>query len=239
MDWITRHGDCIAHGRCSAEPTGCAARCAWYIRLMYHWQESGIPVHYRGAWWRRWEPGPRNLGLVQVVGEWVADLSRFVEAGYTVYIHPGQRDSSGGTGIGKTYLAAMLALEYLFQRVKVTREPEIQWWSVPDVLQRLRDTFETPDGDFRRRWRRSATVPLLILDDIGAEKPSEWVQEQLTWLINERVTRDATTILTSNYSLVELEQRLGSRLVSRLHERLVDVPLYGADRRRARVGEQR
>lgn len=227
------HQNCPAHGRCSAEPQGCAKQCGWYNRLFHQYQLSEIPRLYRGAWFRRWEPGSQNMAAVRRVAQWVENFEEFMHEGCNVYLYPGQRDSSGGTGLGKTYTAAILANEFIFSQVKHVADTQlVQFWSVPDALGRMRDTFNNPDSDFMYRWRNSVSVPLLILDDIGAEKPSEWVQEQLTWLINERVNHGHTTIYTSNYSLAELEGRLGPRLVSRIHHNLVAIPYYGTDRRR-------
>ena len=65
----------------------------------------------------------------------------------------------------------------------------------------------------------AAEVPLLVLDDLGTSKPTDWVAEQVYMLLSQRIERESPLpiIGTTNYTLEELEDRLGhDRSVSRL-----------------------
>lgn len=77
-----------------------------------------------------------------------------------------------------------------------------------------------------------ASAPLLVIDDIGAAKGSEWVEEVNYRLINHRYDRLLPTIITSNLGVAELRGRLGDRVASRLNEMADRVVLEGGDRRR-------
>ena len=72
---------------------------------------------------------------------------------------------------------------------------------------------------------------LLIVDDIGAEKPSEWVRERLLSFINTRVSNELTTIYTSNLSLERLREKMGDRIVSRIIGSTKEIELVGRDQR--------
>ena len=59
---------------------------------------------------------------------------------------------------------------------------------------------------------------MLILDDLGAEKPSDWVKEQLYVIINRRYENMLPTIITTNCTMNELKDRIGERTASRIIE---------------------
>ena len=73
---------------------------------------------------------------------------------------------------------------------------------------------------------------ILHIDDLGAEKQTEWVLEQLYALINERYERRSPIVVTTNLSQEQLEQQIGERTVSRLIEICGEaLPLWGDDAR--------
>ncbi|EKD46442.1 MAG: hypothetical protein ACD_67C00234G0001, partial [uncultured bacterium] len=72
-------------------------------------------------------------------------------------------------------------------------------------------------------------VHLLVFDDIGAEKSSDWVQETLFVLINHRYEQMLSTILTTNCTLDELATRVGKRITSRLIEMCRCIRMDGED----------
>lgn len=75
-------------------------------------------------------------------------------------------------------------------------------------------------------------VKLLYIDDLGAEKPSEWTQERLYEVIDERYVGCMPLIVTSNLPPKALAEHVGERTASRLAEMCTLVALTGADRRR-------
>lgn len=85
---------------------------------------------------------------------------------------------------------------------------------------------------------RPHTVALLALDDLAAERPTDFARDQLATLIERRAWKGLATIVTSNYEPTELVQRLGhddpvvgQRVVSRLVQDAVLVRIGGSDRR--------
>ena len=80
---------------------------------------------------------------------------------------------------------------------------------------------------------RLSAVDLLHIDDLGAEKSSDWVLEQLYSIVNTRYESERAIVATTNLMPDELSEALGQRTVSRLVEICGDlIPLYGEDDRR-------
>ena len=82
------------------------------------------------------------------------------------------------------------------------------------------------------------TADLLVLDDLGAEKTSEWVDETMNLIVNTRYNERRLTIFTSNYPDIpddtepnSLLFRIGFRMRSRLHEMCEFVVMDAADYR--------
>ena len=130
----------------------------------------------------------------------------------------------GPVGTGKTHLAAAVL------NGELERGLPGYWMVVPDWLEDIRATFNTTDSAIDVMDRPLYTR-LLVMDDLGVEKPSAWVQEQLYRLVNGRYQAGRETIITSNASLAELAERIGDRTCSRIAEMCVAMRLAGKDRR--------
>lgn len=128
----------------------------------------------------------------------------------------------GIAGSGKTHIAAAIAN-------KLMMEFRPRFVTVPELLIRIKKNFNTnADDEFLDNLSRTR---LLVLDDIGSEKPTEWVQETLFVLIDRRYTHYLPTIFTSNCSLDQLAERLGYRIASRIAEMSKVVELKKVDYR--------
>ncbi|MEU5979409.1 ATP-binding protein [Streptomyces sp. NPDC047315] len=139
---------------------------------------------------------------------------------------------TGTTGTGKTH-QAYGALRHIAAAGPTTYE--IRATTAADMYGLLR-----PKGSERgaeEELRRLARVPLLLLDDLGSAKASEWTEEVTYRLINERYNSCRPTIYTSNLparasGARDLTAALGDRIVSRLSEDTTVVAMTGDDRRR-------
>lgn len=131
----------------------------------------------------------------------------------------------GPYGCGKTHLAAAIlhrCAEYGVAGMFVV---------VPELLARIRTSYRTGDGKAEAVIDTAKNAKLLILDDLGAEKASEWVKEQLYMLVNYRYEHMLPTIVTTNCNGAELEQELGRRTLSRLVEMTKPVNIHASDYR--------
>lgn len=120
----------------------------------------------------------------------------------------------GKTGAGKTCMAIVFAKA-------ITRQGgNIYFANVPELLFEIKGTFDKEVKSFNDyglicRW---AEKPMLILDDLGAEKVTEYVRQSLYTLINKRYLDNLPTFFTSNLSLDEISARLDDRIASRIFE---------------------
>jgi DNA replication protein DnaC len=141
----------------------------------------------------------------------------------------------GQPGVGKTHLAVAV----LKQIVQTTGVRGL-FYDTRDLLRLIRGTYNasthTTELDI---LRPVMTADLLVLDDLGAEKTSEWVEETMNLIVNTRYNERRPTIFTSNYEDIpddtdpnSLVFRIGYRMRSRLHEMCEDfLVLDGADYR--------
>ena len=132
----------------------------------------------------------------------------------------------GPVGTGKTHQA------FGAIRTLAANGVTVGWHAdtAPGLLASLRPRA---DADSESEYRRIAAVPLLLLDDIGAAKASEWTEEILYRLVNDRYEAMLPGLFTSNIPAAELRVMLGDRIASRLAEMCQRVVLRGTDRRRA------
>lgn len=182
---------------------------------------SVIPPRYRGVSFERPPVTEIEPMVVRVVRSWVEDLEANIEAGRGLWL-------MGDTGTGKTTMA-MLA-----SKAALEENRSVAIYSLPKLLARIRRTYDSaPGGDsYLSFFERLTSVDLLHIDDLGAEKRSDWVLEQLYALVNERYEAQRSMVVTTNLDQQQLEEQIGPRTVSRLIEICGDpLPLFGPDQR--------
>ncbi|WP_329424043.1 ATP-binding protein [Streptomyces sp. NBC_01268] len=131
----------------------------------------------------------------------------------------------GPTGVGKTHQA------YGTLRALAVTGITATWTatSSADLYAALRPRTGI---DAETEFRRYAHTPLLLVDDLGAAKATEWTEEINFRLVNHRYENQLPTLFTSNVLPKQLADRLGDRVASRLTEMCDRVVITGQDRRR-------
>ncbi|MFE4976063.1 ATP-binding protein [Kitasatospora sp. NPDC056651] len=132
---------------------------------------------------------------------------------------------AGVVGAGKTHEA------YGAVRALVQAGIGVRWraTTAADLYAELRPGSDT---DAERVLAAYSRVPLLILDDLGAAKSSEFVEEQTYRLVNRRYNHMLPTLITSNLPIKDLRTCLGDRVTSRLAQMTTRVAFEPVDRRR-------
>lgn len=157
---------------------------------------------------------------------------------------------SGKTGCGKTHLAVAM-LHHFITTTKIilpygdpyysnrdsrpSQGPRFTFASVPELLLEIRESFRKDSEESESAIiDRYSEVGLLILDDLGAEKATEWVESTLYLILDRRNRWERWTIITSNLTLPEIEQHLGARIASRLADmKVVNIKLPDYRKKRA------
>lgn len=134
---------------------------------------------------------------------------------------------TGSTGTGKTHLAIAVLQEWM------QNGHTGAFYTVPELMLQLRRLIDENKAEAEYIDRLTA-VEMLVLDDLGAEKDSDWVLERLFMIINNRYIHGRITVITSNLMLEELEQRGGlqwRRICSRIAGMSRSFRLFGEDMR--------
>jgi DNA replication protein DnaC len=174
---------------------------------------------------------PRYARTVQMLPEvlaWTRDVcneARMTAAGPALVEGPSLL-TAGPTGTGKTH-QAWEALRRLANSGATFR-----WraFAAPDLYARLRPQAGV---NSEAEYQAAATADVLLLDDLGAAKGSEWVEEVNYRLISHRYDHHKPTIMTTNLPPNRLRDYLGDRSASRLAEMCTVLPVVGEDRRRS------
>lgn len=127
---------------------------------------------------------------------------------------------AGSVGTGKTHAA------YAIGNTAVKRGTWVEGWAVSDFLEAMRPGGDPSASTSARR------CPLLILDDLGAGKATDFAVETLTALVDARLREGLRQIITTNHPYESLEAAWGGRLMDRLAYRWTVVTLTGPSRRK-------
>jgi DNA replication protein DnaC len=202
-----------------ARPCECRSRMVAHARL--RGVDSVVPRKYRGVSFDRPPVTEIDAFVVKRVRDFCDHLEENLEKGRGLWFF-------GSSGTGKTTLAMLIS------RTALESGRSVAIYSLPKLLSRIRQTYDSEPGgqSYMAFFERLANVDLLHLDDLGVEKQTEWVLEQLYALINERYERQRSLVVTTNAEDHELEEQLGTRIFSRLVQMCGDpVNLFGEDKR--------
>lgn len=142
---------------------------------------------------------------------------------------------TGAPGLGKTFLSACIARTVSEKGFSVVYDTAVNIFAQFEEQKFARDRLEA--GEARDETKRYLGCDLLILDDLGSELTTPFVQSALYTLINSRLTADRRTVISSNLSMDQLRQRYTPQIASRLEGEYRVLPFYGEDIRLLRKGQ--
>jgi DNA replication protein DnaC len=138
----------------------------------------------------------------------------------------------GLPGVGKTHLAVAILKEW------IEKGGTGLFYTTIDLMSVLRGTYSSNEGISESEVLQKVTqADMLVLDELGRERTSEWRDEMLHLIVNARYSHRRATIFTSNYDIGTdstddtLQERIGLRVYSRLHEMCEFIHVDAADYR--------
>lgn len=211
---------------------------------------SSLPGKFRGVSFDRPPISDMARDLttktaVQEVHGYIDNLEANLAAGKGIWF-------LGDVGVGKTTLGMLVA------KVALERHYSVAVYSTAKLLNRIRSTFGSDRaGSYDGFFDEVSSVDLLFIDDLGAERGTDWVIEQLYLIVNERYETERAIMFTANSHQVEVENKttreeqrrhdrrpeliveeeIGQRTFSRLTEMCGDpVMVHGQDHRSRSTG---
>lgn len=135
---------------------------------------------------------------------------------------------SGSAGCGKTHLAVAT----LRHRLPEIAGLNVLFATAPEILLSIRSCF-SKNSDEKALVDQFTARDLLIIDDLGADKATEWAVQTLYLIIDYRNREMRPTVITSNLGIQEIENQYGARIASRLADMTV-ISLKMPDYRKLR-----
>ena len=177
-----------------------------------------IPRRYRDAAFDRYPVTEMEQTVVAATRRFVHDVDRHLDAGRGLWF-------MGPVGTGKTTLAMLVS------KAALEAGRSVAIYSLPRLLNEIRDTHRAERSHVDLLDRLTA-VDLLHIDDVGAERTTDWVLEELYSIVNSRYEDERSVVITTNIMDREaLCQQITERTVSRLTEMCDELPLLGDDHR--------
>ena len=160
--------------------------------------------------------------------KWVTNFIKEYDYGKNIkglYLH-------GNFGCGKTYI-----LSACFNEMK-KRGFRTKIVYLPDLLRIIKGDFEAMNDIMDEL----CNIDILLIDDIGAEKVTDWGRDEiLGTILQSRMNEHKTTFFTSNFTIKELEEHLSNkgvdkvkanRIVERIKQLTIDMEMLGANMRK-------
>lgn len=181
-----------------------------------------LPSRYKG----------KTLGHLINAQEAVTMALKAVQQGKSLTV-------TGATGTGKTHLAVGMMREWYLLNIKAGEDDimgrdMIIYPGRPILLPAVELVLELQAGFDREKPQteiveKYAVAPFLVLDDLGAEKVTDWTRQMMYTLVDRRYRYSRPTVITTNLTLEELADTIDRRIVSRLSEMGLVIDMKGKD----------
>jgi len=203
-----------------------------------HYTLDGYDPSFRGA--------DRSLGKAHLMARKFVEEYPSGTAGKGLHF-------TGSIGVGKTHLAVGI-----LRRLVQEKHVRGLFCDYRELLKNIQNSYNSQVNTTELELLKPVfAAEVLVLDDLGAQKPNEWVWDTVALILNSRYNDELTTIITTNYADLpagggaktdaeraarepSLGDRIGDRMRSRLAEMCVRVEMTGEDFRqtvkRARFG---
>jgi len=231
-----------ADGRFAAE----ACDCRHEVRVVALLERARIPRRYQHCLFESYETGSMfdpSLVAARLTARQFVDGYPVTTEGHGLLL-------TGSIGVGKTHLAVGILHSLI-----VEKGVRGMFCDYRELLKQIQHSYNPQVATTELEILRPVfEAEVLVLDELGASKPTEWVWDTVAHILNTRYNDKRTTIITTNYADAPpggiatgprnamrdetLGDRIGERMRSRLAEMCVTVQMNGMDFRQ-KVGRAR
>jgi len=185
-----------------------------------------IPERYRGCSLANYNGVTESQRAAKALARRYVESYPAVSAGLLIF---------GPVGVGKTHLAAAILAELVD-----ARGARGLFVDFTDLFDRIQASYARGNDESTEEILGPLRdVEVLVLDELGARRPTDWVRDVLYGVLNMRYNKKRTTIITTNFTdqadkpgVETLEVRVGSAVRSRLYEMCQLVTIAGPDFRK-------
>lgn len=191
-----------------------------FAEMVRQYRREGFPEGKLATWTFENDDGS-NEKYINAMKRYVANFDNFKEQGRGVLLH-------GPTGHGKTYLAACIANALIDKGYR----------AVFTSMSRIERTLQSSWGDRQEYIDFLSRVPLVVIDDIGAERNTSYMGEIIYSVIDARYTAGLPLIATTNLTLAELAKPAEvkeQRIYGRLLEMCYPIEIKGRNKRQDKM----
>lgn len=207
--------------------------CFQRARLDRLFHKAKVPDRYQSCSFESFDAITERLKVVKAMAAKFVEEYPLVDCGLLIM---------GPCGVGKTHLAVATLRELVYKR-----EVEGLFYDFRDLLKKIQNSYNSVSQASEMEILEPViNCEVLVLDDLGAERPTEWVRDTFAYIINSRYNRKLATLITTNFddrrkesrvlsdgtrlpAEESLEDRIGTRLRSRLYEMCKLVMMEGSD----------
>jgi DNA replication protein DnaC len=217
--------------------------CQIQIRVERALKRANVPDRYRGKSLQAFESDGKHPSVYSALSH----ARKFVD-NYPFGMEGLGLLIVGSSGLGKTHLAAGI-----LQALVIEKRVNGLFFDYHDLLKKIQNSYNPSVSATELSVLKPVfDAEVLVLDDLGATRPTDWVWDTVAHILNARYGRNQTTIITTNFpnqpALVQREatalgsagraargetlgDRIGDRMRSRLQEMCVVIEMQGEDRR--------
>jgi DNA replication protein DnaC len=196
----------------------CQCRAQRQARARARNLSAVIPRRYRDVSFERPPVTDIDPAIVAATRRFAVTIDAQLDAGRGLWF-------MGPPGTGKTTLAMLVS------KAASDAGRTVAIYSLPRLLNEIRDTHRAERSHIDLLDRLTG-VDLLHIDDVGAERSTDWVLEELYSIVNARYEEQRSVVITTNIlDRDELCEQITPRTVSRLTEMCDELPLLGHDHR--------
>ncbi len=191
-------------------------------------RESKLGKRFESRTFKNFQVNDKNRGAYETTKQYAREFSKYKRNGTGLLL-------TGSYGTGKTHLAAAICHEL----IRGNHQPI--FGTMISLLGNIKATYgdEYAEETEQQILNKYINCDLLIIDDLGKERPTEWALEQLYYVINSRYEDCKPIVITTNYA-DKLVSRLTCKdnietaeaIVSRIHEMCVGVLMNWEDYRK-------